>query len=157
VNDAYFGKQPPDRIRIGETAVFFRGDGTYRGKIGLARPRTRGVAGSYDPDRRLLTIVQFTLPDAPNGYVNSMWAHQEKPYGGDVMNSYNDGPLGPGQPPLGPFYEIESSSPAAALAPGDSMEHRHRTIHVQGSGAGLDTIARDVLGVSLDEISASLP
>ena len=157
VNDAYFGAQPPERMRVGKTAVFFRGDGTRRGKIGMPRPRAKNVAGSYDPDRRLLTIVQFTLPDAPNGYVNSMWARQDRPYGGDVINSYNDGPLGPGQPPLGPFYEIESSSPAAALTPGDSMRHVHRTVHLQGSGAGLDVIARAVLGVPLDEIAASLP
>jgi hypothetical protein len=157
VNDAYFGTQPPERLRVGKTAVFFRGDGTHRGKIGMARPRVHNVAGSYDPDRRLLTIVQFTVPDAPNGYVNSMWARQAEPYRGDVINSYNDGPLGPGQPPLGPFYEIESSSPAAALAPGGSMRHVHRTVHLQGSGAALDAVARAVLGVSLDEIAASLP
>ena len=118
INDVYFGAQPPERMRTGPAAVFFRGDGTRRGKVGMARPRVRNVAGSYDPDRRLLTIVQFTLPDAPHGYVNSMRARQDYPYGGDVINSYNDGPLGPDQPPLGPFYEIESSSPAAALAPG---------------------------------------
>jgi hypothetical protein len=157
VNDAYFGAQPRERLRIGKTAVFFRGDGTHRGKIGMARPRVRNVAGSYDPDRRLLTIVQFTLPDAPHGYVNSMWARQAEPYGGDVVNSYNDGPLSPGQPPLGPFYEIESSSPAAALEPGSSLRHLHRTVHLEGSGSGLDAISRAVLGVSLDEITASLP
>lgn len=157
VNDAYFGAPPRERLHIGKTAVFFRGDGTERGKIGIPRPRVRDVAGSYDPDRRLLTIIQFTLPDAPHGYVNSMWARQDKPYAGDVVNSYNDGPLGPGQPPLGPFYEIESSSPAAALAPGASIRHVHRTVHAQGSGAALDAIARAALGVSLDEIAASLP
>jgi hypothetical protein len=157
VNDAYFGKQPPERLRIGRTAVFFRGDGTHRGKIGMARARAREVAGSYDPDRRLLTIVQFTLPDAPHGYVNSMWARQAQPYSGDTINSYNDGPLGPGQPPLGPFYEIESSSPAAALGPGDSIRHVHRTVHLQGSGVALDRVSRAVLGVSLDEIASSLP
>jgi hypothetical protein len=156
VNDAYFGAQPADRLRVGKAAVFFRGDGTRRGKIGIPRPRARDVAGSYDPDRRLLTVVQFTVSDAPHGYVNSMWARQDQPYRGDVINSYNDGPLGPGQPPLGPFYEIESSSPAAALAPGESMRHLHRTLHLQGSGAALDVVARGVLGVSLDDISSSL-
>jgi len=89
--------------------------------------------------------------------VNSMWARQDQPYRGDVVNSYNDGPLGPNQPPLGPFYEIESSSPAAALAPGSSMRHVHRTVHLQGSGAALDATAKAVLGVSLDDIATSLP
>jgi hypothetical protein len=36
------------------------------------------------------------------------------------------------------------------------MRHVHRTIHLQGSGTGLDAIARAVLGVSLDDIAGSL-
>lgn len=157
VNDKYFGAPPASRLQIGPRAIFFRGDGKERGKIGVPRPRARTVAGSYDPDGQVLTIMQFTVPASSDGYVNSMWAVQKDPYGGDVINSYNDGPLGPGQPPLGPFYEIESSSPAAALAPGASLAHRHRTIHLQGPPAELDAVARQVLGVSLEEITTSLP
>ena len=74
---------------------------------------------------------------------------QDKPYGGDVVNSYNDGPLGPGEPPLGPFYEIESSSPAATLQPGARLRHVHRTFHFEGPEAELDAIARATLGVGL--------
>jgi hypothetical protein len=157
VNDEYFGVQPPNRLRIGETAVFFRGDGRHRGKIGIPKPRARNVAGSYDPDGRVLTLVQFTLPAGPQPYVNSMWAHQDDPYAGDVINSYNDGPLAPGQPPLGPFYELESSSPAAALVPNGSIRHIHRTLHLQGPQAELDAIAKRVLGVTLAEIVQALP
>jgi hypothetical protein len=157
VNAEYFGVPPPERLHVGERAVFFRGDGRSRGKIGLPKARARNVAGSYDPDSGVLTLVQFTVPESPHGYVNSMWAHQEDPFGGDVMNAYNDGPLGPGEPALGPFYEIESSSPAAALAPGESMQHVHRTVHLRGAVVDLDVMARAVLGVSLDEIVNSLP
>jgi hypothetical protein len=157
VNDGYFGAPPPARLKIGDRAIFFRGDGRERGKIGVSRARARDVAGSYDPDAGVLTLIRFTLPEPPAAYVNSMWALQKDPYGGDVINSYNDGPLGPGQPPLGPFYEIESSSPAAALAPGASLVHRHRTMHLQGPVAELDALARQVLGVSLAEIESALP
>jgi len=155
VNDAYFGPIPKDRLRIGDGVLFFRADGKQRGKIGLPRPRARDVAGSYDPERHVLTLVKFTLPDATD-YVNSMWERQARPYAGDVVNSYNDGPLSPGGAPLGPFYEIESSSPAAALAPHATLSHLHRTIHLQGPDAELDAIARAVLGVSLTEIAVSL-
>jgi hypothetical protein len=87
-----------------------------------------------------------------------MWATQKEPYAGDVINSYNDGPLAPGQSPAEPtFYELESSSPAAALRPGESLRHVHRTIHIQGSAASLNAVAAAVLGVSLDEIVKSLP
>src|SRR6185369_10250524 len=105
-----------DRLKVGDSALFFRADGLRRGKIGVPRSRARDVAGSYDPIGHVLTIIQFTLPPTARDYVNSMWEQQARPFGGDVVNSYNDGPIGPGQPPLGPFYEIESSSPAAALA-----------------------------------------
>ena len=58
----------------------------------------------------------------------------------------------PGKPSLGGFYEIESSSPAAALAPGESMRHVHTTLHVVGEDAALDVMAVKTLGVSLTEL-----
>lgn len=155
VNDAYFGKIDGDRLKIGEGVLFFKADGQKRGKIGLPKGRAKDVAGSYDPDRHLLTVVRFSLPAAPD-YVNSMWAKQENPYGGDVINSYNDGPMAPGAAPLGPFYEIESSSPAVALEPQQFITHVHRTFHFQGPEAELDAIAQAQLGVSLAQIRAGL-
>ena len=75
-----------------------------------------------------------------------MWEIQDQPYAGDVVNSYNDGPPAPGVPPLGGFYELESSSPALALAPGESHTHRHRTLHLTGTPAALDALAQAALG-----------
>ena len=124
VNDAYFGKVPDDRLRVKESVIFFRGDGQYRSKIGLSPARARSVAGSYDAQRRVLTLVQYSRPVDASRYVNSMWELQREPYKGDVVNSYNDGPPAPGQPPLGPFYELETSSPALGLAPGESVHPR---------------------------------
>ena len=149
VNAAYFGTIPPDRLWMEEGVIHFRGDGAERGKIGVPRPRAREIAGSYDPDRGVLTLITFSLPEGASDYVNSMWEIQERPYGGDVVNSYNDGPLGPGEPPLGPFYEIESSSPAALLAPGASLRHVHRTFHFEGPESELDALARATLGVGI--------
>ncbi|NIY45616.1 MAG: hypothetical protein GWN22_18560, partial [Gemmatimonadetes bacterium] len=85
--------------------------------------RATPVCGSYDAAARLLTIVQYNQPAGATDYVNSMWELQDEPFGGDVVNSYNDGPPEPGAEPLGPFYELETSSPAAALAPGESITH----------------------------------
>jgi hypothetical protein len=154
VNDAYFGPIAPDRLHVGNGVLFFRGDGTKRGKIGIPRPRARDLAGSYDPDSKVLTIVRFTLPGDARDYVNSMWERQQKPYAGDVVNSYNDGALTPGAAPLGPFYEIESSSPAAALQPNGTMRHVHATVHLRGPESQLDAIARSVFGASLEEIES---
>jgi hypothetical protein len=149
VNDAYFGKVPANRLKVTNTHVFFKADGQYRSKIGFSPRRAKSVIGSYDPKRGLLTIVQFTFPKNTTEYVNSMWEIQDKPFGGDVSNSYNDGPPAPGAKPLGPFYELESSSPAFALAPGATGTHFHRTFHFSGPRTALNLIAKKVLGCDL--------
>jgi hypothetical protein len=64
----------------------------------------------------------------------------------------NHGPPAPGAKQLGQFYELESSSPALALAPGQTAVHVHQTLHLEGSEAELDPITRQCLGVSLEEI-----
>ena len=157
VNDAYFGKVPADRLVVGERVLFFRGDGQQRGKIGIPRPRALPLVGAYDAAGNVLTLVQYTLPEDATDYVNSMWEQQAQPYGGDVVNSYNDGPPAPGKPPLGPFWELETSSKAAALAPGESISHVHRTVHLTGPRASLDAIAKSALGVTLAEIERAFP
>jgi len=157
VKDDYFGKVPADRLVVKGGAVYFSADGQCRSKIGIGPKRVKPVMGSYDAANRVLTLVQFTLPPGATDYVNSMWQMQDNPYGGDVANSYNDGPPAPGAKPLGPFYELESSSPAAALAPGESLDHIHRTIHFRGEEADLDAIARKALGVGLKDIASALP
>jgi hypothetical protein len=156
VNDAYFGKVPPDRLAVHERDgwLAFVADGTYRSKIGLGAARARDVLGSYSPSLGLLTLVRYSKPAAPNGYVNSMWAQQQDPFAGDVVNSYNDGPTEPGKPSLGGFYELETSSPAAALTPGEALEHVHTTLHAVGDRASLDALATRVLGVSIAAITS---
>ena len=156
VNDAYFGKVPDDRLRVAESVVLFRGDGQYRSKIGISPLRARPVAGSYDGQRRVLTLVQYTRPPNADAYVNSMWEMQRDPFKGDVINSYNDGPPAPGRPPLGPFYELETSSPALSLSPGQPHTHVHRTFHLVGPEADLDRISRHALNIGLADMESVL-
>jgi hypothetical protein len=164
VNDTYFGKVPASRLKAvprshpasgspRSLALLFSGDGQERSKIGVAPAAATPILGSYDPARSVLTLVTYTLPKGTHKYVNSMWENPQKdPFSGDVVNSYNDGPSEPGSKPFGPFYELETSSPAAALAPGQSITHTHRTIHLQGSRDALDQAARQTLGLGLDDM-----
>lgn len=159
VKSDYFGVVPPDRLKILPEAILFLGDGNYRSKIGTSQKRARNVAGSMDFVHNVLTLCHFTMPDDPTQhlYMNNMWElPQAEPYKGDVFNSYNDGPAGPGKPGLGPFYELESLSPAKELAKGQSLEHAHRTVHIQGDYATLKAIAQDVLGVDLDVVRKTM-
>lgn len=156
VNDAYFGKVPEDRLVQGDGVLFFSGDGQYRSKIGLSPQRAKPVAGSYDAKDKVLTIVQYNKPNGTRDYVNSMWELQEEPYRGDVVNSYNDGPPEPDAKPLGPFYELETSSPAAKLGVGGTVTHIHRTIHLTGPEDALNPIALKLLGVSIADIKQAI-
>lgn len=152
VNDRYFGVVPPERLRVAAAhgVLLFKCDGQFRSKIGLSPTRAKSVAGSYSEKARLLTVVQFDKGSSQAPYVNSLWEHQSDPFNGDVINSFNDGPVQPGQPSQGGFYELETSSPSGALRPGSKLRHRHRTFHFVGDREALNAVARASLGVSLD-------
>lgn len=69
------------------------------------------------------------------------WGVQEDPFAGDVINSYNDGPVEDGSI-MGPFYEIETSSPGAELIPGASLVHIQKVVHIQGKDEQLAPIVQ---------------
>ncbi|MBQ6822262.1 MAG: hypothetical protein IJP39_07600 [Bacteroidales bacterium] len=151
INDEYFGKVPADRLVYDDWIFYFKIDGKYRSKIGLPAGSAKDVCGSYDSQSGLLNILKYTVPEGPADYVNGQWGPQEDPYGGDVINSYNDGPTETGFI-QGPFYEIETSSPGAALAPGGSLTHVQYTIHLTGPKEDLSAIAEKIFGVRLEKI-----
>jgi hypothetical protein len=150
VTDDYFGKVPANRLKVGDGIILFKADGNLRSKIGISPERALPMALSYDAENNVLTIAQFSLPGNTKDYVNSLWEQQQDPFSGDAVNAYNDGPVQAKQ--MGKFYELESSSPAAALAPGATQTHLHRTIHLKGSKESLNTIVQQLLGVGIDTL-----
>jgi hypothetical protein len=150
ITDNYFGKISPDRLLIKDSVLFFRCDGKSRGKLGISPVIAKPIAGSYDFEKDVLTIL---IPEVHNGepYVNSKWEIQKEPYKGDVINSYNDGTLADGTQ-LGPFYEVESSSPVKELKPGDTEEYHQLTCHFQGNYSALKELAKKLLFIDLDEV-----
>lgn len=146
----YFGEIPPDRIKFTDSVLYFKADGKSRGKLGLPPERAKGVEGSYDPQNHVLTILTADID--PNArYLYQKWDTTGAAFSGDALNAYNDGPLEDGSQ-MGPFYEMESVSPAAFLEPGASLSHRQSVYHFTGSEKGLNAIAEKVLGISLDQI-----
>lgn len=149
VQTAYFGEVGPERLKVGSNFALFRADARKRTKIGLYAERAQPVLGAYDPDARVLTVVEFGPLDRTAPYVNELWdpGHPE-PYHGDVANSYNHG--GPER-----FFELESSSPALELRPGESYEHVHMTVHLRlRDDEALARVTRSMLGVDWSEVSA---
>ena len=149
VKDDYFGKVPADRLVAEDGMIYFKIDGKYRAKIGLSAERQKGLCGSYDSSKNLLTLIRCSMPTAPADYVNSQWGKQTDPFHGDAINSYNDGPVEDGSI-MGPFYEIETSSPGAALKPGESLTHSQTVVHLQADFETLAGIAMKVFGVDLN-------
>jgi len=151
VNDDYFGKVPSDRLIIKDGILFFRTDGKFRSKIGISPQRALPFIGSYDPGKHVLTLLWYSSPNKPSKYVNSKWGDQTFPFSGDVANSYNDGPIEDGSI-MGPFYEIESSSPAAMLSPSSRITHTQRIFHITGDEEKLSLITEKLFHHSLSEI-----
>ena len=152
VNTDYFGEIPSERIRSSQGIVYFSGDGKFRSKIGLSWMRAKKTFGSYDPDRKVLTLIKFNKPEEEAEYIKAKWEIMDDPYNGDVVNSYNDGSPGPGQEPLGPFYELETSSPVKELKPGEQIEHIHQTYHIKGKENELSHITEKLFNVTIQEI-----
>jgi len=150
ITDNYFGEIPKERLLVKDSVLFFRCDGKSRGKLGISPVIAKPIVGSYDFEKNVLTIL---IPEVHSDdmYVNSKWEIQKEPYRGDVINSYNDGPLADGSQ-LGPFYEIESSSPVKELQPGETESYHQLTCHFQGDYSSLKELAKQLLSVNLDEV-----
>lgn len=151
--DDYFGKVPSDRLVAEDGVLYFKIDGKYRAKIGLPSGSAGDICGSYDSARHILTILKYTVPSEKMEYLNAQWGEQDDPFCGDVINSYNDGPTEDGTV-MGPFYEIETSSPGAPLKPGESLTHTQFTVHIEGPETELASIVKSVFGIDLKVISA---
>ncbi len=153
VKDDYFGKIPSDRLVIKDGIIFFKGDGKQRGKLGIPPQRALPVLGSYDAANRILTVVKCEVFDGVTDYVNSAWEIQEFPYKGDAINSYNDGPLEDGSQ-MGPFYELETSSPALALQSNETAVYEQSTFHFQGTEEELNALCQQLFDISINEIKS---
>ena len=144
VNDTYFGVLPKERLQARDGVVYFQIDGKLRSKIGIPPQRAKGLIAGYDEAKGLLTLLTYNTQKGNFTYLNSQWGKQQNPFNGDAINAYNDGPLEDGSI-MGPFYEIETSSPAIALQPNASFTHAESVIHIQGTPAMMKKIISEVV------------
>lgn len=150
ITDDYFGKIAAKNLQVKDSLLLFRADGKSRGKLGLSPVIAKPGAGSIDLEHNTLTVLLYEI--VPDGkYVNSKWEIQKEPYKGDAVNCYNDGPIADGSQ-MGPFYEVESSSAAQPLKPGESMSYRQTTMHFQGDRTAIQALAKELWQLSLDDV-----
>lgn len=141
----YFGAPPAGRVRAGRGVVRMRADARRVVKFGLNARRATGRAGAFDPERGRLAVVEFDLPPAGARVPSNLWPiDAPAPFGGDVFQCFNGGD--------GRYFELESASHARALAPGDSIAHRHATYFFEGPRAALAAVCRAVLGAPLPRL-----
>lgn len=146
----YFGQILPDRIKHTDEVLYFKADGKSRGKLGVVAGKAKPLAGSYDAKNKILTLIMFDVASNAR-YLNQEWNTTRPSFAGDAVNAYNDGPLKNGTQ-MGPFYEIESVSPAAFLKPGQSVSHKHSVFHFTGSEDALNKIALKLFGINIHDI-----
>jgi hypothetical protein len=148
----YFSDVKASHTHIEDNLVFYNADANYMNKIGIPSGHTLPKFGSYDENRRLLTVVTFTITrDEEADYVNGIWQFNGDAFNGEIINVFNDGPDDLGDY-FGPFYELETSSKALNLKPKESYQHQHTTMHFQGSEASLNQISVMLLGVQLEKV-----
>lgn len=153
VSDDYYGKLGPGRLKLLDSCAVMRCDGIYRSKIGVRPAFAKDTIASYDRTSGTLVIVRHSFPAgaANMPYVNSRWRRASLPYNGDVTNCYNDGPL-VGKGKTSGFHELETSSPAADLAPGESVTHISKTYIFQGNEYSLRPLSRRSVGLDIGRL-----
>jgi hypothetical protein len=154
ISSGYFGAVPPDRLQVTDSMLYFTCDGQYRSKIGLSPIVAKPIAAAFDFAKNILTVVIPAI-DKSGDYVNSKWELQQQPYKGDAINAYNDGPL-PDGTQMGPFFEIESSSPALLLRKADKGVYRQTTCHFEGEYTALQSLAKRLLDIDLDAVKKTV-
>ena len=150
INQNYFEADLTKRLIERDEFSLLRVDGGQKAKIGISPLHDKDVLGSFDFDTNTLTVVTYKT-NKRQPFLNSEWNLQEKPYEGDVLNVYNDGP-DENDTILGPYYELETSSSSRELQPNEQIEHAHTTMHFTGDFDELNKIANTLLQTDLDTI-----
>lgn len=147
----YFETVPDDRFALGDGFAVFLTDAKREGKLGILRDRAVPRMGAFDPDSGILTLIFFGPIEPTAPYMAQHWGlNLPEPFHGDVVNSYNSGG--------DPFFELESSSPALELEPGQARIHRSMTLHLRPADpAALPEIASRALGVDWKSVLAARP
>jgi len=143
----YFGVVPPDRLALlpeGDGGVArFKGDAQLRSKIGVSAAGALGWLGAWDAQRKVLTLVNHSLPPAGTVVPDCNWTDPNpRAKSGDVATSYNHG-----EEPR--FFELESIGPALGAAPKSSVTQVQTTIHLAAEPAALAEIAKRLLRAKL--------
>lgn len=149
---SYFSSTSVSRQKVTDKAVFYLADANRMDKIGVPVVNSTAWVGSYHPKRQLLTLTKLNPhPDPNSSYVSAVWADDAPALDGESHNIFNDGPQQNGKP-FGPFFELESSSPALKLKPNEAHIHNYSVLHFSGPISELTKISESVIKLSIEEL-----
>ncbi len=154
INQNYFEADLSKMLIERSTFSLLHVDGGQKAKIGVSPKHDKNVLGSFDFHTNTLTVVIYKT-DKSQVFLNSEWNMQDKPFEGDVLNVYNDGPDENGTV-LGPYFELETSSSSRELHPEEQIEHTHTTLHFTGNFDELNKIANQLLETDLNTIKNTI-
>ena len=149
ITDTYNEPIGTDRLSIFPSFVRMRLDGTKIAEINMSPRRSKGILGTYDAERNILTIVTYIQPSTPRKYLPANWRRTNDIFDGDSVRLFNSGSRKEGDFDSPRFYETATYSPALALEPEKSHIHVQRVFHFKGSEYELGAIAYKLLGVSM--------
>lgn len=136
----YFGEMQTDRFQIKNGAILFKGDGSYKCKIGIPNTYASPIYGCYTKSRNRLTIIQYRKTN-DSKFSNSFVAVLDNPYVGETIPIYNNDQ---------DFFELESNAPLKELNPMEKTAHWHRVYHFSSDVQTLNAMAKKLLGVDLE-------
>lgn len=156
VSDNYF--QPADEFRLFVSPKFirFRADAKKMVEIGVLQQRAKGVALSYNADKRMLIVVSFSMPKTRKAYVGNTWKRSDNEFAGDALSVYNNGPANDTSLAAEQFYEISTNSPALKLGAKKSQINIQRVFQFSGSEYELGKLAEAVAGISIEDLRVEM-
>lgn len=145
----YLNSFSEERMKIKDSALFFKTDGLFRSKIGVPKQHAKSIIGNYDAKNSILTIVTFSFNHHDN-FLSSVEKEIDKLYDGDVVNSYNNS----GKESSPTFFELESAASGKILKSGKTNTHIHNTFHFEGDETALSSLSKQLLGCNLNIIKS---
>jgi len=144
----YLGPLGRDRLTYSPDSILFKADGRYRTKIGIPPEIAPRIFGSYSPEYKRLTIIQYSKGGHEH-YFNSNVSSQQDPYQGEAISVYNHGRLDLKPSEQNTFFEMETASAMLPLSPGGQVSHVHRIFHFSGPEEQLEALCLRLLGINL--------
>jgi len=139
----YLGGAPHGRIRYLSKTMLIRADGQRQCQVTIPFATTPQIFGAIERRSGTLTLWTFDVPD-------------HDPIENDMIRIYNPGRLQDDQSDWTTYYEMNCFSAARTLEPEHPLTSSQCILHLNADNAVLDSLIRQIFGISLEGISRKM-